>query len=323
MKTNNASYSIIKQEGNLDVLKYIESIGRVCYKSEDRITKTSAKNFTNSLVANEHYAMIEHFRFIALVPVNIYNMIYGCNPKYIEMTNIEDSPIISYSARSIIDLYKELEGKDNEVRNALLFLALATAKTYNAPELFGDMLKDDFDNSEEWCCKFYTSTQIYKNGVAEEIMTHCWVSVRMICDRGVTHEIVRMRPCSFAQESTRYVNYKNKGMSFISIDKALDLDLKTKDLDKSVKDHIKAEWEEAMKHSEQHYNNLLALGASPQLARGVLATDVKSEIVITANLKEWKHIFELRDDTHAHPKMREICSPLHQEFISMYGEVLA
>lgn len=322
MNIINSSYEIVKQSKNEDVLRFIERVGRTCYKSEDKITKTSAKNFVKSLVNNKHYAMIEHFRFIAVIPEDLYDLIHSINPKYIEMTK-ESEPVVSYSSRALIDLLDEGDLL-SEQENAILFLAIATCNKYNIPEIFNNVTKEKvLDNSKEWTINFYSSDEYYNHtDNIKELEAHCWASVRIICDRGITHELVRMRPCSFGQESTRYVNYNNKGMSFISIDKAMEIDSKMCNLDKSVKKLIVDEWKEAMRNAMQRYNNLLALGATPQIARGVLPTDIKSEIVMTANFKEWQHIFELRDDkAHVHPKMYEIAQPLHADFINDYGKV--
>ncbi len=136
----------------------------------------------------------------------------------------------------------------------------------------------------------------------ESIIEHEKVTVRIICDRGISHEIVRHRIASYSQESTRYCNYKSRGIKFIEPCFFVDNQEKYQT------------WKEAMIFSEKAYNRLIELGASPQEARSVLPNSLKTEIVITYNLREWRHFFKLRCSKRAHPQMREITIPLLQEF---------
>jgi thymidylate synthase (FAD) len=120
------------------------------------------------------------------------------------------------------------------------------------------------------------------------------MTVRFVTDRGVSHELVRHRLCSFAQESTRYCNYKDKHLEFIPpIFHEQDLFI---------------EWIKHMGQCEIAYNKLIKCGA--QIARSVLPNSLKTSIVMKANLREWIHIFELRTSASAHPNMRELMIPL-------------
>lgn len=145
----------------------------------------------------------------------------------------------------------------------------------------------------------------------ESVIEHSAMTVKIICDRGVTHEIVRHRLCAFSQESTRYCNYKG-GVTFVIPFWCTDLLEGTYELPlhKSVSDATNA-WLEVMQLAEDHYTTLLNLGWSPQQARSVLPNSTKTEIIITANFREWRHIFKLRCAKAAHPQMREIMIPLH------------
>lgn len=143
----------------------------------------------------------------------------------------------------------------------------------------------------------------------ESVIEHENISVRVICDRGVTHEIVRHRVASYSQESTRYCNYsKDKFQNQISV-----IDLATGfsyDLDDPA-DRRKYEiWREAMECAEKHYFQMIEAGASPQEARSVLPNSLKTELVMTMNLREWRHFFRLRLAGGAHPQMREIAGKL-------------
>ena len=149
------------------------------------------------------------------------------------------------------------------------------------------------------------------------MIEHASVSVLFTCDRGVTHEIVRHRVASYAQESTRYVNYsKDKfgnEIGYIDIAGGIALDTKMKYLPVETIDAIISEWHQACIDAEKHYMKMLELGATPQIARSVLNNSTKSDINVTMNLREWRHFFELRCDTPAHPQMRELVIPLLKE----------
>jgi thymidylate synthase (FAD) len=154
---------------------------------------------------------------------------------------------------------------------------------------------------------------ILKNG-HESVLEHEKVSVRIICDRGVSHEIVRHRIASYSQESTRYCNYaKDKFGNEITV-----IDITTFFLycNLSEEDHLKAcdTWLSAMRRCEQDYKTLIDLGVQPQIARSVLPNSLKTEIVVTYNLREWRHFFKLRTTLKAHPQMRQIINPLLTAF---------
>ena len=134
------------------------------------------------------------------------------------------------------------------------------------------------------------------------VIEHASATVRIICDRGVSHELVRHRLCAFSQESTRYCNYsKDKFGNELTFIKPCFWNRGDAGYD---------HWVRAMSQAERTYLTLLAGGASPQQARSVLPNSLKTEIVVTANLREWRHIFTMRCDKPAHPQMREIMLPL-------------
>lgn len=131
----------------------------------------------------------------------------------------------------------------------------------------------------------------------ESVIEHATATVRFICDRGVTHEIVRHRIASYSQESTRYCDYGKMGIRFI-----IPGDFELNDADMALLTVI-----------ENHYNYCLSIGRSPQQARYFLPNGLKTEIVMTANLREWRHFFKLRTSSAAHPQMREVATPLLAE----------
>lgn len=134
----------------------------------------------------------------------------------------------------------------------------------------------------------------------ESVLEHVSLSVRFVCDRGVSHELVRHRLAAFSQESTRYCNYSGE-VAFVRPpfwDEESDAFWL---------------WRHAMTIAEEGYQRLLDLGATPEQARSVLPNSLKTEVVMTANLREWRHVLRLRTSAAAHPQMRELMVPLLRE----------
>lgn len=147
---------------------------------------------------------------------------------------------------------------------------------------------------------------LIKNG-HEAMLEHSQLSVKFICDRGVSHELVRHRMASFAQESTRYCNYSgDKFGNEITVIRPCFWAY-----NKHEKEY--KNWQVACMDAEEAYFNLLAIGATAQQARSVLPNSLKTEVVMTANYREWRHILKLRTDKAAHPQMRELMVPLLKE----------
>lgn len=137
----------------------------------------------------------------------------------------------------------------------------------------------------------------------EAVLEHCSFTVKFICDRGVSHEIVRHRMASYCQESPRYCNYgKGKfGEEITVIEPCFFHDQHS---DQDWENYQK--WEAAMADAEAWYMELLQNGATPQEARSVLPNSLKTEVVMTANIREWRHFLKLRCSPAAHPQMREV-----------------
>ena len=151
----------------------------------------------------------------------------------------------------------------------------------------------------------------------ESVIEHIAVTVKFVVDRGVSHELVRHRLASFAQESTRYCNYSKEkfGNEITVIAPFPDPDSNSQCW---VAYH---DWLFAMRACEETYFKLLGAGYSPQIARSVLPNALKTEVVMTANLREWRHIFKLRTSPAAHPQMREVMVPLCKQFAFILPEV--
>lgn len=144
----------------------------------------------------------------------------------------------------------------------------------------------------------------------EAVIEHYNITVILTNDRGVSHEEVRHRIASYAQESTRYCNYSGdkfgNEITYIDIRGGIDLDPKMNKLPANVIEAIYDEWVYACLDAERHYLKMIELGATPQIARSVLNNSTKTEIAITMNMREWRHFFKLRTSPASHPQMREI-----------------
>lgn len=197
MKIIQSSVEILTPIDGEQILKHIEQCGRVCYKSEDKITEDSAEKFIANIIKREHEAVLEHYN----------------------------------------------------------------------------------------------------------------ITVKFVCDRGVSHEIVRHRMASYCQESTRYCNYSKDGFgNEITVIEPCYLD------DRGLGIFKYNLWKNACLEAEKNYFALLNAGCTPQEARAVLPNSLKTEVVMTANLREWRHFFKLRCDKAAHPQMREVANMLLSKF---------
>lgn len=154
--------------------------------------------------------------------------------------------------------------------------------------------------------------RIIKSG-HESVIEHEKLSVRFICDRGVSHELVRHRLCSFSQESTRYCNYSGEkfGNELTFIRPSFWNDPHTEW-------ELLTDWKMAMEYAENKYLSLIKNGASPQEARSVLPNSLKTELVMTANLREWRLILKQRTPSAPHPDMRALMIPLLEELKERY-----
>lgn len=145
----------------------------------------------------------------------------------------------------------------------------------------------------------------------ESVLEHEKITVKVICDRGVSHEIVRHRLASYSQESTRYCNYSNEkfGSELTFINPCFWAN--TND------DHSKrlfSLWVDEMQRIEDAYNEMIQCGAKPEEARSILPNSLKTEIVMTMNIREWRHFFKMRLSSRAHPQMREVAKIIYKEF---------
>lgn len=268
----------------------VELCGRVCYKSEDKITDTSAHNFVKKICTNNHGSVLEHFSFTLKLKEEYYEFLKKQNLPFFEFTNIT-FPLVSFNLRAFLNFYNV----DNEF-SLLLPIIKFLSSLY--PELFNKPTKKCEDEVLELIEDYSLLTE-------EERDVHQRISIKLITDRGVTHELVRHRLASFSQESTRYCNYgKDKFGNQITVIKPVEISEELYDI-----------WYKAMQEAEKYYFEMINKGATPQLARSVLPNSLKTEIVVTASIKEWKLIFELRCAMQAHPDIRYIMLKIKSYFI--------
>lgn len=293
MKIINAQASVLVEN---DSIKKIEKCGRVCYKSEDKITEDSAEKFVANIIKRGHEAVLEHASFIFQVSYNVYE-------------DIRDK-VIFVENRYPVKMYLRFTDSDGYVVSGNVrawrdFFFFAGVPPYMndfveaKPILFPEF-KSDFPfnlKGGKWSIRQISADELVSS---YQRLVHEDVSVRFICDRGVTHEIVRHRPASFCQESTRYCNYRNGkfGGEITVIKPCFFKENSTRYLN----------WFIACESAETAYNAILEDGGTPQEARDVLPNSLKTELIMTAPLMEWCHFFNLRMSPAAHPQMQEVAS---------------
>lgn len=293
MKIINAQASVLVEN---DPIKKIEKCGRVCYKSEDKITEDSAEKFVANIIKRGHEAVLEHASFSFQVSYNVYEDLRE------KVMFVEDRyPVKMYLRFTDSDGYV-VSGNVRAWRDFFRFSGVPPYMNDFVeanPILFPEFKSDSPFNIEggEWSIR-----QISTNDLVStyQRLVHEDVSVKFICDRGISHEIVRHRPASFCQESTRYCNYSKDGFGGeITVINPMSFD---------CSDSPYRIWKRSCENAEKAYFDLLDEGCTPQEARDVLPNSLKTELVMTAPLMEWCHFFNLRMSAAAHPQMREVAS---------------
>ena len=291
MRLIKPSFEIWEQEpGERGIYRQIERAGRICYKSEDKITEDSAKPFVDRMVKSGHGAMLEHG--------TVYLQIHWDDAIREEFDHI----YCDYASNPYSKIIRKVQGDD-------LCPTLYVTTNYRV------LVENDWLDDLKYLCE---PTEYHERRV----------TVHFVCDRGVSHEFVRHRVFSFAQESTRYCNY-------------------SKDKFGNEVTFIEPCWLESYNYDGNTYSNcfLTALEAAeasyfdllkkwddkipdkryktgfrnnpwtPQQARAILPNALKTELVMTGFVSDWKHFFFLRCPLNAHPQARELAIPLSEEFV--------
>lgn len=275
MRLIDAGFEILEQGSTIkEMLKFITKVGYTCYKTDKEITDEVAENFVRKLINSQHFAMLEHGTVYLAVEKSRY------------------------------------EG-DSEIMGTVNYLL--------SMHLWTRWYAATLDNKDYMI--IITNFRVIVENHFEEFMKRFWYipvkggqvrhTVKFITDRGVSHEIVRHRVMSFAQESTRYCNYSldkfGKEISFIK-----------PSWYESASDEGKKVLEDNLRMCEESYFSLIDRQFTPQQARQVLPNALKTEIVVSAFDDDWVHFFKLRalDYTGpAHPDMKALASPLYDEFV--------
>ena len=275
MKLIKPSVEIIKQEEyDLNhIFKFIELAGRTCYKSEDKITEDSAKEFVDRMIKSGHGAMLEHGTVYLTIP----------------SANMSDMVIYKYFLNPYSKIFID---------------RINTYITTNYRVLVKNDWLDDL--------KYLSNPGLFHPRRT---------TVKFICDRGVSHEFVRHRVFSFAQESTRYCNYTkdkfNNELTFI-------IPCWIKDLKEDnyyayceyhhSKNDDSKRWFDSCMSEEFIYTNLIDEGWKPQEARTILPNSLKTELIITGFNGDWQDFFKLRCAPNAHPQAKELADMLKNKF---------
>ena len=301
MRIQKAKAQFLPSVGYEDHLKRIEECGRVCYKSEDKITEDSAKGFVEGLIRRGHESVLEHVDYIIQCKGYTFREAVSAieGLRYLG----EDIMIRCTSDRTT--------GRDILSGNARMWRDFMRAVVkYNfigRPRVFGLLEGPLFDGVRITMEKHPDCWLISKEDLLPgmETLVHRSETARFVVDRGISHEIVRHRKASYSQESTRYCNYSaGKFGNEITVISPCFWD---EDTDEFL------DWYHAMWLDEQRYFMLLDKGATPQQARDVLPTSLKTEVIMTTNVMEWQHFFRLRTSPAAHPQMREVAIPLLED----------
>lgn len=317
MKLIKPSYEILEQSPGLKgIYKAIEVAGRTCYKSLDKITEDSAEGFVDRMIKSQHYAMLEHGTVYLKVPVYDANCIdfpHGA------LDGVTHSPYSKVNHEPTPELENLIDWTGGTISTECMYI------TTN----YRVLVENDALCLLEYLCE---PTELHEKRV----------TVRFTTDRGVSHEFVRHRVFSFAQESTRYCNYsKDKFGHEITFIEPTWFDKESCDInyikypailtDGFFPEYDYSDWngstrkeitKEAMfiwslLTAERAYFEAIRLGAKPQEARQILPNALKTELVMTGFVSDWQHFFDLRarGTTGApHPDAKALAEPLMHEF---------
>lgn len=299
---------------DIPAYQFIEKVGRTCYKSEDKIIDTSAVNFVKALVKNKHLAMLEHeylyFNIIGgqAVMEDLLLITSGDqdtdNMKITKYLNVFGS-CISGSFRAWIEYFKN--ASEIPFFNSPILFAIYRQLHDTYPDIFnndryigfGPMSYSDALKYARLVPRKEIESSYKMYSEPSNLLPH---TIKFTCDRGVSHEFVRHRPASFAQESTRYCNYShNKFGNELTFIEPCFWDYKVDD-DGDL-------WHYICEESEKIYFTMLKDGATPEQARSILPNSLKTELIITATEEEWQHIVDLRyhgTTGKPHPQMKEV-----------------
>ncbi len=310
MKIIAPSYEVLDNLDSESLAVRIEFCGRICYKSEDKIDHESALPFVSKMAEHGHNSVLE----MGVVSLSIDGVndkqvteLFLIQPRYLHIDRQDDSLLVTGSVRAFRELLMFHP-------DCMIVQAACAFLHKRHPYFFNTILPENGFSTTGSISVAKMELSEVDRLPADKLLKHRHIAVKFIVNRAVTHEIVRHRPCSFLQESQRYCRYSDdKFGSEVTFIKPMFYD------EDSPEYEI---WQRAMLDTEQMYLQLLAT-STPQAARTVLPNSCKTELIVYANLDEWRHIFKLRTTKAAEPSMREVMIPLQQDFKQRFPSIFA
>jgi thymidylate synthase (FAD) len=309
MKVIAPYFEILEDLDNQSLPIRIEVCGRICYKSEDKITAESAVPFIRGIIKHGHNSVTE----MAVLTLRIFydaesvaGQFFNLMPKYLFIDKVEKGELlVTGSVRAFRELYQA---------NPTVKIVKAVAEYLNNrhPLFYEDLMPERGLVKQEGVKVEKVPLEEVETLPADLLAKHRHIAVLFVVNRAITHEIVRHRPVSYLQESQRYCRYsQDKFGNEVTFIKPMFFKEGSEEY---------TLWEKAMLDTEQIYLKLLET-SSPQAARTVLPNSCKTELITFANLLEWLHIFKLRTSKGAEPSMREVTIPLLRKFQEKYPTI--
>ncbi|UCD66676.1 MAG: FAD-dependent thymidylate synthase [Deltaproteobacteria bacterium] len=309
MKVIAPYFEILEDLDNQSLPIRIEVCGRICYKSEDKITAESAVPFIRGIIKHGHNSVTE----MAVLTLRIFydaesvaGQLFNLMPKYLFIDKVEKGELlVTGSVRAFRELYQA---------NPTVKIVKAVAEYLNNrhPLFYEDLMPERGLVKQEGVKVEKVPLEEVETLPADLLAKHRHIAVLFVVNRAITHEIVRHRPVSYLQESQRYCRYsQDKFGNEVTFIKPMFFKEGSEEY---------TLWEKAMLDTEQIYLKLLET-SSPQAARTVLPNSCKTELITFANLLEWLHIFKLRTSKGAEPSMREVMIPLLRKFQEKYPTI--
>lgn len=316
--------------GENEALRVVEVCGRTAYKSEDKISEDSAKSFVLMLKKHGHMSVLEHSNVVLQVEAggnagdaaevataaadalvkdlrerNAYHRVYP----YAERQAGPAGFAVAGNFRAWIETLPFLQARRPDQHG---FLTQGLGQFY--PTLFPQALAAAA--AHPFAVSLVDTDRqlaLLQQDPTSDLPLFIF---KIVCDRGITHEIVRHRVFSFTQESTRYVNYKNKGMTLI-LPEELEpfFDATGRCLD--PREPLVETWLQRAESIFQWYQDDLGRGRRPEIARDILPNLLKSEIFVSGRWSGWRHFIALRDSKQAHPRIRGIARQVREYFESI------
>jgi thymidylate synthase (FAD) len=311
MKVIDPYFEILEDLDSQSLAVRIEACGRICYKSEDKISPESAEPFIRNIIKHGHNSVTE---MAALTLKVLYDsesfasQFFQLLPKFLQIDRVDKKELlVTGSVRAFRELYQANP-------SVKMVKAIAEFLGKRHPLFYEDLLPARGLVQQEGVRVEKVPLETVDSLPADLFAKHRHVAVLFVVNRAITHEIVRHRPVSYLQESQRYCRYsQDKFGSEVTFIKPMFFKVGSEEY---------RLWERAMQDTEEIYLKLLET-SSPQAARTVLPNSCKTELITFANLLEWLHIFKLRTSKGAEPSMREVMIPLLHKFQKKYPTIFS